>query len=324
MGLCGYISLKKAAVYVVLWSMRLKRRYLVVRKSDRPLLDDRGVTMLEFALILPLFMMLTLGMIDLARVYTLKAILNKGAEEGLNIALKIPNLDVDIENLSPTHYEYGRYIQARNIVIDRATRLPLATLFSDDDPQAMARLANFVYSDPNSVTNVDDIRNGSAAFLRPGDRLQKDSQTSGEWVNHRTLPNDGTGNPRQQTPEILYKSHPIIVELRANIRPLTPFIPELNIASRSMGYREEVPKGPLDVAFGLLDPLEDPNFDDGTDGVTPPGILPDSGDRIENPIDLNSCSGPVRVNNCPNLLATFPRCLGCNAASNSGFHLFSF
>jgi hypothetical protein len=280
---------------------------------------DKGVTMVEFALILPVFMMFTLGLIDLSRIYALKAILNKGAEEGLNLALKIPNLDVDIETLASNDIEYGRYMQARSIVIAKASSLPLSTLFSDGNTPGMAQITNYVYRDPD-ILGPDIINSAPAGLIRPGDRLELNSQGSGKWITHKTLPSTGSVPP--QPPEVLYRSHPIIVELRATVRPLTPFLGPLNISSRAMGYREEIPRGPLNASYGLLDPADDPNFVGGGPGaVTTTTLQPaDDGRMSCNPcwfncIRLNFNRDCAVLNGPPNPTGCCP-CFECNTQSN--------
>lgn len=297
--------------------------------SNRGIYAEQGVTMVEFALVLPLLMIFTIGLIDLSRVYALKAILNKGAEEGLNIALKIPNLDEDIQNLDPGSVEYQRYLQARNVVIARATSLPLGTLFTDSNTPSMAQLTDFVYRDPNP-TGPDIIRSSRAAIIRPGERIEIGVFNSGKWSYHKTLP--GTGTPPPQSPDLLLKSHPMIVELRATIRPMTPFIGELNVRSRAMGYREEIPKGPLNVEFGLLDPTTTTSSTSSTTSTTTTTLPAPAGNITCDP-NWSGCAALTGNFECPDLNAPPPpppgfcpcrRCQNAVGPTNPESHLVLF
>ena len=62
----------------------------------RARLNSKGVSMLEFALVMPFFILLVFGLIDISRYFAYQAILNKGAENGINLATKIPNLDLSL------------------------------------------------------------------------------------------------------------------------------------------------------------------------------------------------------------------------------------
>jgi hypothetical protein len=207
---------------------------------------DRGVTMVEFALVLPLLMLLLIGIIDVSRYFAYQAILNKGAENGLNLALKVPNLDVDLALYQPTDLDYQRYQQARGLVIQSAVDVPMRTFFSDSSTDSIAKLVNYSYIDPGASTSELD-----AGLIFPGQAL---ATSDGATVAHKTFPNP----PTAQTKEDLLKQHPIMVELRAEVRPLTPFMQPITLRARAMGYREEIPRGPLTGEFGLVDPVAGP------------------------------------------------------------------
>ncbi len=54
--------------------------------------------MLEFALVLPLLMLLVVGLMDLGRFFAVRTLLYTGAARGLNEAQKVSNFDLDISS----------------------------------------------------------------------------------------------------------------------------------------------------------------------------------------------------------------------------------
>ena len=114
-----------------------------------PLCDDEGATLLEFVFVLPILLILILAIMDFSRFMLIQALLTKGAENGLNTALKIPNLETDIRGLASSNIDYQMYREARRRVLFEATRLPLTTLLTAPGTDSSAVLLEYSVTDPN-------------------------------------------------------------------------------------------------------------------------------------------------------------------------------
>ncbi len=232
---------------------------------------EAGVSIIQFAFIFPILFMCLLVMIDLGRVLCAKAILTKGAENGLNLAMKIPNLDIDIREHGKNETEHIRFRTAREIVLEEAEALPLNTLFTPSNQGSSMTLISFSYKD-KELGGGEVKSKYDAALLRPGEKVELYNEGSNKWFNHKTLPYSGAAAPNQR-PEDVLKSHPIIVELRGKVTTFFPFFDEFTITGSAVGFREEIPRGPL-TAF-----LEGPEPDGvpgaGTTTTTIPfGVAP--------------------------------------------------
>jgi hypothetical protein len=218
------------------------------RLRDVPRLkSDSGATVLEFAIVLPILMLACLSVIDLARYLTIQALLNKGAEDGLNMAMKMPNLDIDIRNLKDTDANYQVFREARRRVIWAATRLPLATLVTDFDTPSSAQLAQWTITD-QGMDGVTPSYNKGAVLLRPGEQAAVDIHGTTVVVDHPTVKPGGGGAPPPQTPEMLMKKNPISIQLDARVDMFLPFFGTMMARGVATGYRENIPTGPLPQA----------------------------------------------------------------------------
>jgi hypothetical protein len=212
-------------------------------------LTERGSTMMQFALVIPLLMMLVLAIVDISRLFAVEAMLNKGAEEGLNLAMKIPNLDVDLRGRAPDDWDYINFSEARRRVLQAATRVPLATVAADySDPAAPVKLVGFRYED--TLLNLGgspppQIERG-AAFLRPGDRTYDLSLSSYKDYVKQEARADIAGNPPPQDTDTLLRYYPIQVDVCANVDLFFPGFGTKTVCGRALGYREPgIPRGPL-------------------------------------------------------------------------------
>ena len=227
--------------------------------------------MLEMTLLLAVVFSITLAIIDFARVLMLEAILNKAAEEGLNVATTISNFDYDIRDLSLTDSRYYDFYEARRRVLEAATKLPLETFFSDPNTPSDAQLVSFEHRDTelngnNGGTPAAEVPviTRAVGVIRPAEIVyQEDRDSSNNVVGTTVVANDrrppAPGNilPPQKMPRIL-KSSPIEVQLRAFVKPycpalLCPWMARENggimIKGIAIGYRENsIPRARLPAA----------------------------------------------------------------------------
>lgn len=93
----------------------------------RPISNELGVSMLEFAIVLPVFLILIFACIDFARYSAAKSVLTTGAHRAVSLATVVPDLDLDIKDLP---IGSTRIDDAKDKVIVAAKKIPEATLFS--------------------------------------------------------------------------------------------------------------------------------------------------------------------------------------------------
>lgn len=253
------------------------------RRAQRYHRNERGVSLIQFALIFPLLMLIIMGFLDLARYFATLAVLNAGAERGLNQALKIANLDVDYRFKSPTDPEYLRFREARERIVAAAIVMPRATIVGDTTSADQIRLRPITITDAGFTLAPGDIDpapyTAGAMVLRPGECAAVDG--FGTRCNRSTLHLGPTDPAPPTSPGELMKTHPVQVVLRAEMKSYLPFFDKYAVFGQAIGYREvDVPRGPFASAAPTETPTPDPAATP-TPGPTPtpgwppmPGITP--------------------------------------------------
>ena len=213
--------------------------------------DEAGVTMLQFAIVFPVLMLLLIGVIDLARIYSVKALLQTGAEEGLSTALAIPNLDIDARSLDPANsaefYDYYRYQWAKQHVMDAAERVPLSTLVGQTGSGNWAEVVPFQHKDSTLVSNAALLRPYECARAELGD---PDGCADGEsgCFRHPSL-NSSTGcNSYLGNDPKTLKEEPIIVAMRAKVKTILPVFNNLEVQGLAQGFRPAIPLADVDLS----------------------------------------------------------------------------
>jgi hypothetical protein len=207
---------------------------------------ESGVTIVESALLIGLVFTFTLNLVDIARFIMLEAILNKAADDGLNVATKISNFDYDVRDLD---------ISDRRRVLEAATRFPLETFFTPPGTPSDAELIAFEHIDrelagagnnPPSITRA-------ALVVRPGEVAYQQGDPSKFVTNAMRAPDPDNKLPAPPwSMRNSLRSNPIHVEIRAKVKPLCPrilcpwFGTERIMSGRALGWRENsIPRGPL-------------------------------------------------------------------------------
>jgi hypothetical protein len=204
---------------------------------------ERGICIVEFAIVFPVLFLVLMLIIDAGRVITTNAILTRGASDGLNNALKAPDLDLDIRNRKPSDDRYLLFWEARSRVITQATRFPLSSWVTDPDTPSSIQLLPFRETDYEiDASDGTPILVRGAAVLRPGDHVEYQDR-AGSWVpvDHETLPNPSR-TVLPQSPSQLMRAHPVVVELRAKVKLLFPGAGETEVSSTAVGFREAIPQ----------------------------------------------------------------------------------
>lgn len=187
---------------------------------------ERGATMIEFCLIIGVLLTLVLGLIDIARYFTARALLNKAAVYALAKCQIEPDLQIDLRITPPATLPYTKFKAARQRIQTNALGLATMAINAPSSIPAMTRLLQFQYWDPILLlprpTFFTDL-----LILLPGQHAIVSS--SGEIVYHPTLCAVGDGCPRDINAAIpfydILSKDPVYVEARAEFRPLLPVLP---------------------------------------------------------------------------------------------------
>lgn len=204
-------------------------------------LDRTGASLVEFAIVFPLMMFILLSAIDLCRYMILQSLLNKAAHDGVMVAVKTPNLDIDLHGLSTTSKRYQAFAKARERVINAALHIPLSTMFEDESTDGSNQLISFTMIDSEAQPDPDSgqapaIRR-SAALIRPGDRVILHTSEGDRPVYNILVPNKNDMPPR-----VIMSYFPVIVQLNARMTTITPFLPNLMVVGRANAVRQPIPE----------------------------------------------------------------------------------
>ncbi len=219
--------------------------------------------MLEFAIVALVFFTIVLGTIDFARIYSVQAVLTKGAQNGLALAKVIDGFRVDVENLATgcpilvgppaapdpacIDKNYADFLAARDAIIQEATRLPLATFASVPASGKDLALHTYQVDYANlapTPTGGSGVTTGlTALVLRPSDTGK--NETKNYPIEHPQICPTGavcSGNrrPRRAGENLntLFRNFPIVVQVEANLEPFLPFLDPIKLTGKAVGYRE--------------------------------------------------------------------------------------
>ena len=118
----------------------------------------------------------------------------------------------------------------------------------------------------------------------------------------------------------------MILKLRARIKPISPFVQPITIESTAMGFREEVPRGPLTGEYGLADPSPNPSSSSSSSSSTGTALelVPYTSENPNiNCIPNFTFCVNTQNNECPNLNVALPSgrcaCTSCNSNADPGW-----
>ena len=206
---------------------------------------ESGATMIEFALVFPVLVILLLFFCDVARVIAVNALLTYAAEETMQQTLTMPNFDVDNRTADPNSPEYQRYLLARRRILQGATRFLLQTsLVTDGNTPSSAQLMQFTYGEPANRGGAQPPVSADVAVLRPGERVRVGDAASAEFLEHNAYPYPGDGIVEPSMERLLGKL-PIVVEFRARVQTFTPMLGDIVVRGVAQGYRDLIPRGPM-------------------------------------------------------------------------------
>lgn len=218
---------------------------------DKPHMDssrERGVSMLEMAMFIPMLVLLCFGVVDLLRFMYLETLLNRAAADIAITAKTIPNLDYDLRELTINNLEYYDFYQARNLALQPGITFALNSFTQPGTPSGAELLASSQIDDAlgNYTTPTASLTpvSSSALILRPGEQgTFVYTPTGGSSVTntilHPLLQPDFVGHLPPARMDNLMEMVPIHVEIRAKVRPLLmPLLGEKILRGIATTYRE--------------------------------------------------------------------------------------
>lgn len=227
-------------------------------EAKLPVSED-GIAMVEFALIVGVFLSFILGIVDFSRYYAVQALLTKGAQNGLILAKTLPDFAIDVDTLAAGDPQRDKFLAARQKIDDAAAAIAIGTMATRSNNDSAVKLVGGwnTYSDKFYETLI----------LRPGDSMLFDKDENGQvssgdkWIDHPTIcsgysPTCGvtqtqninsgvnsyvaSSSPRGTKDSIgaLFAREPIVVEIHAKVRMIFPGFGTKDVVGRAVGYRE--------------------------------------------------------------------------------------
>lgn len=255
--------------------------------------SETGASLLEFAIVFPLFAVLVLAIIDFGRASTLRAVVDEAVSQTLTVALSVPNLDVNQigpPQLAADEVRYQRMQAARILSEDRGLGFlrSVGQLNVEPDNQqtgtTAARLHDLVYTD-NLVANGPAEVRTKLMVLRPGECAEVPTLGVTE-CNRQTLGLSAADPTPSRPPEALMERHPIKVVAYATFDSYLPFFFDAPIRIEGFGYRQPIPEAPfsepINQRFGINDPL----------AVSAPTPLQPLGRPVMPEADAEGCDTP--------------------------------
>jgi len=227
---------------------------LSIQIPGKPLSGNSGATLVEFAIVVPLLLLILFGIITIAVVYQAKSALEKGAEQGLAVATVIADLEnrADIDQFNGLQEEIRR----------QAVEHPLSVFFEN----GVNELGGVAPYGSSRITEVNlDI-------------LPQPQPDSG------SLPDDLSE---------YFSDNPIAVELVAEVNTLFWFLPPITLRAEAIGYREPRFVSTLPRPF-VCDEDEPGGFKEINFRFEIPEECPCPGDAIDDPrvvfnVDSGTC-----------------------------------
>ena len=239
--------------------------------------SERGATMIEFALVVIIFLSFILFVIDISRIFTARAIMQSAAFRASNTAANMPNFGANLNEVSDNTLERFRFLQARELIAAQAVDSATNFFISRSDTDGSIRLINYTHRDnypqgeggPNPFTF-------DAAILRPGESV-RETESGDVLVHPQYSLNFAGGQPRIISKNSL-QDHPIVVALAAEVGLFTPFLGSVRVNVDSVSFRvADIPNSRLSMhpgdETGLVSefpPIPDPNVNYAV--PTPPPV----------------------------------------------------
>ena len=255
--------------------------------------NERGATMMEFAIVFPLFLLITMVIVDFGRASTLRSVVDEAISRTLKRAVSVANLDVEQDGppqLASSDVQYRRLEVSKKLAaqegLDFLASVDLLHL-QDDSAQTSkrgAKLLDLTYTD-TTVSGPPAQETAKLMVLRPGECATVPS-TGGTECNRETLGTSSADPAPTQRMDLLMERHPIKVVAYAQIDSYVPFLFKAPLRIEAFGYRQAIPEGQFSntVAnqYGYVEVA-----------AAAPAVVPPLGKPILPPYASDGCDTPA-------------------------------
>lgn len=235
-----------------------------------------GATLIEAAIVMPLFVIFVLTVIDLGRYFLVYILLNHAAHEGVDFAAKLP-MGVDLtecpapaerncDAADPTVWppqdppnvcdDYDRYVQ---LIVDRtlAQAQVVADSSQSDSWVKLLSLEHYYAAGQRCASHFT----ADVAFLRPGEKVRATLSDGSHFeVSHLTRSFGGeTGQGWPGGAEAwdgVLNTNPLQVTAMAEFHPVLPFFPNVIVQASQLAFggKKTFSSGGGDLELPTLDP----------------------------------------------------------------------
>jgi len=209
---------------------------------------DRGATVVEAAITMPLFLLFLLFVIDIGRFFFIYIFLNFASHNAVNLAARFP-VDADLSNCpsvtaqdqTTVCSEYERYF---GLIQDTAIEgaLKVASPSGSNGWVELVRFEHY-YDTPQNSFGAGGLQ-ADFAFLRPGEKVRE--QGTLREYQHPTRPfasaEGSAGGSIAGWPEAgeswsgVMRRHPLEVRIEVMFQPITPLLGRLRIAASQFAF----------------------------------------------------------------------------------------
>ncbi len=196
---------------------------------------EKGATIVEFAIVIPILLLVILALFDFVRYLTIQGILNSAANRAVSLASVVEDLDTDCIRLpAPQRATCGarREVAIRK-VLTAARDLPLATMLGTDIQNDAAYLIS-----PTVDGSTDPVQQPAIEFVlsRAEDLRAYISDGTDDATSTQLTFNSET--PTNQALSDLLENIPLEVRIRARMNTFLPMFGEFEVQGHAAGFRE--------------------------------------------------------------------------------------
>ncbi len=212
--------------------------------------NECGVGLIEFAIVFPLLMMFIVAIIDYSRYSSLKVSIRESLYEAMEVAITVPNLDIDPRDKPVADFDYQRLKLARSkstkAGLSYVEKFALASLASDDDTdtEASARLLDLVFTEDRLAGGTTETETTKLAILLPGECVFVPSMNHTE-CNRKSLKTTASEPAPKANPQYLIKNHPVKTVAFFKLKSFIPVLFSKPMKVEYYAYREQIPQGPF-------------------------------------------------------------------------------
>jgi hypothetical protein len=288
---------------------------MFIKKYRKKDLRSSGASYVEFAIVIPVLLFVTLFIIDISRYVFTLSVLNTAAAIGVDYAAKLDigtYIDQGYCTSNPKALaECNKYIARVNAINTRA--LNIAKLAASTDQNAYTHLLQQTMYSTEGYASYQPIDStvapisSSVGFLRPGETNK--IIWNNTFFDHPTLlpkRTGGVGMPTKTTIggwDQVFLQHPIAVNIQAQMRCFTPLFGPWLVQATQLAYKKPLSKS-ISGSPADINPLTPTATPSRTPTATPTGGGPIGNTPV--PATPYPTATPAPMPNCGSSLCSLP------------------